>query len=377
MKIRVLHVVHWPKSGIVSLLKNYLIKCNNENFEYHILIFIKDMDDISELKRYCSSVNYLEYERNKIFSVIKFIKIIQRISPSIIHTHSFLPGLWTRLLKIAMKNIQIISTIHSPYPYFKDLDVRSRAKRALEVWTINFSNSKVICVSEFVRQYLIHQTTIKAEKLCVIYNGIPIDKFDHKFKSNVEMKNIFKNNETLVLIYAGRLSEEKGLDILLKAFSILRFHMHNIKLLILGDGPLKSYLQDLSSSLKINDSVKFLGFKKEIMQYLLQSDLYISCSRFEGLPMSILEALSANLPVIATNVGGIPEVIKNDVHGILIEPNNPELLAKTIRNLLSSERELDKFKKNGRERVSDFFDIKKCIQNYERLYLHILGYDKL
>lgn len=373
MKIKVLHVVHWPRSGIVGFLNNFFLESKNQQFEYHILFFVRDLDSINEFRKCCASADYLDFEQNKIRALLKYCWVIHNISPNIIHTHSFQPGLWARLLTLHNKKIKLFSTIHSPYPYLRGSDFYSRIKRVLEISSINLFNSRVICISDNVKDNLTKYTMIKSEKLQVIKNSISIKNYSYNTNYLKKLKiDLSIDNESKIIITVGRLSEEKGLDVLLEAFAIVIKAIPKMVLIMIGDGPLDLQLKKLARKLNINDKVKFLGFKKDIYQYLLISDLYVCSSIFEGISTSILEAFSQKVPVIATHVGGNPEIIENNINGILIEPNNPMSLAGAIVDLFSTKEKINSFKANGFKKVTDEFDIKNVIREYEGLYLKFL-----
>lgn len=366
-KIKVLHIVHWPKSGIVSLLRNYFRNKKDNKFEYHLLFFVNDPEVVSEFQNICASVRSLNYEKRKLMALWSYFRIIRNISPHIIHTHSFQPGIWGRLLSFFHKGAKLISTVHSPYPYLEGIDWRGYFKKCMEVSTINAFNARVVCVSDAVKRHLLAHTRIDKEIMIVIRNGIHIDKTPVHAETLENFRNkLSPEKDCKIIISTGRLSEEKGFDVLLKAFSLVKKHVRAV-LLILGDGPLGDSLNDLAKKLKINDTVRFLGYKKDVRPYLSVSDLYVCSSRFEGFGMSIIEALNVGLPVIATKTGGIAEIIKHGENGILTEPDNPQVVADAIAGFFSDGSKAESFRKNGFSFLAQF-DIEQTVKRYEELY---------
>ncbi len=135
----------------------------------------------------------------------------------------------------------------------------------------------------------------------------------------------------LKLLFLGRLSTEKGLDVLLAALQMLPDLDYQLE--VVGDGPLRTSISEQVDQAGLKNRIVFRGFQPDVIPYLLKADALIMPSRTEGLPMSLIEATTAGLPVIASRVGGIPEVITHNRNGLLVEPDRPDQLAKAIEKL--------------------------------------------
>lgn len=370
-KIKVLHVVHWPKSGIVSYLYNFLKTSISPYIEYHIIFFIEDLEPSHNFGQICASVHYLNYATHRINSITKFRRIINRIEPHIIHTHSYQPGIWSRLLTLTKKPI-VVSTVHSPYPYFCGYNLKAWFKKLTETITVNLFNARVICDSDAIKKHLIQNTNIQLHKLSVVKVGINIEAKRYDARVLETHKKAIHITDDLVIISVGRLSGEKGYDNLLRAFALLLQHIENCALIIIGQGDLLGPLKDLSAKLDIEGKTHFLGYAEDIFPYLAVSSVYVCSSRYEGLPVSILEAMMMKLPIIATNVGGIPEVIEDDLTGILVEPDRPDQLVQSILKLLMNEKKREKMINEGYCKLVKEFDIKIAVKKIESMYLNLL-----
>ena len=165
------------------------------------------------------------------------------------------------------------------------------------------------------------------------------------------------------IVFIGRLSKEKGPDILLKAFKKIRTDAH---LVFIGDGPLKSQLE---AEAKGHERIHFLGYKPryEALKILKASEIFVLPSRHEGLSTAILEAMALKVPVIATKVGGNPELI-NENSGILVDPENPKQLAEAITMLLNDEKKARDLAKNAYNKVMTKYNWKKVILLYIKMY---------
>jgi len=371
--IKVLHVIHWPNSGITSFLKNFLRHKGDSRFRYHVLFFLCDPVELSAFRTICSFADCLHFDRNRLNSLIRYWRVIRRLSPDIIHTHSFQPGLWGRIFRIGTK-ARIVSTIHSPYPYFSEKSPLKRIKAFAETLSMNLANSRTICISDAVRQHVEKCTGIRSELLTVIRNGIERQSPGPDPTSLAETRReITSDDSARIIMTIGRLDKEKGLDVLLTAFSNLLKRARGIALAIIGGGPLEKTLKEQAIDLGIEKHVYFLGFKPDVRRYLAVSDLYVSAARYEGLGMSLIEALAAGISVVATRVDGIPEVIEHERTGILVEPDNPEMLADAMLKLLNCESTRNRFRENGLKRVAEHFEISGVVDRYEDLYLRCLA----
>jgi len=195
----------------------------------------------------------------------------------------------------------------------------------------------------------------------LIQNGIDVERF-------CSDRDAF--NELPTILAAGRLSREKGFDILVEALHLLAGKQRYFKCLIAGDGPEKASLSALRDNLGLGDKIDFLGYVRDIAPLMKTCDLLVLPSRHEGLPLSLLEAMASGLPVVASAVGGIPDLLTPD-KGWVVPPANPEVLADTIETVLDNPDQALKKAQRGRVEVANDYDIKKTANQYEDLYLDL------
>jgi len=146
-----------------------------------------------------------------------------------------------------------------------------------------------------------------------------------------------------------------------------------IKVAILGDGSKRVYLENLSKQLGVDDEIVFLGVQKDVQSFMASSKVFVLPSRWEGLPMVILEAMANRMPIITTPVGGIAEVIEDGASGILVEPENPEALADKIYELLSSEKLQRSISENAFKKVKEEYSIEGYTQKMLDIYKDLSG----
>ncbi|MDP8216813.1 MAG: glycosyltransferase family 4 protein [Candidatus Kaelpia imicola] len=193
---------------------------------------------------------------------------------------------------------------------------------------------RVIAVSGFVREHLIEDFKLPSSKISLIYNGIDLYNFkSYQYKKEVLLEGFGIKEGSFVVSALGRLSDVKGFDYLLEAFGVFNNRYPQSILLLAGEGRERDVIEDRITGLGLNQNIKLLGLVYDIRKFLAVSDIFIQPSVMEGLGISLLEALAMGLPVIATEVGGIPEIVKNNYNGLLIEPKSPDALVAALFKL--------------------------------------------
>ena len=207
-------------------------------------------------------------------------------------------------------------------------------QRKFITWSLHNCN-KVLSVSEALKENIAKLGIPKSE-IIVIPNGIEADKFYPIDKSETR-KKVSISSTSKIILCVSRLSHEKGIDVLLKSFKILP--KKNVNLLIIGDGSERDNLTSLSKQLEIDDKVSFLGTinHAEIPLWINSADLMVLPSRTEGWPNVIMEAFSCGIPVVATNVGGVPEIITSRDLGIIVPAEMPEKMAEAMQHGLEKK----------------------------------------
>lgn len=199
----------------------------------------------------------------------------------------------------------------------------------------------------------------------IIYRGIKKEEIELS-KPNLEIKNKYPND--LIVVFIGRLIDGKGVSDLIDA--IKDISNDNLKLFIIGDGPQKEALQELSKKLSLNKKVIFFGNKKfeEVIGVLKISDIFVNPSYTEGLPTSVIEAALCKKAIIATNVGGTPEIITDNKSGYLIEPRNIGLLKEKLEILINNKNLREQFGASAYDEVKDKFNWNKSIDKYLEIF---------
>ncbi len=229
----------------------------------------------------------------------------------------------------------------------------------------------IIAISEGVKKVLV-EGGVDPENVEVISSGIDFSSFEEDSlaltsKDYLHREFSFEVDDYLVGIVA-HLADHKGHQYLIQATKILKQQAPKIKTIIVGEGPLSMELDRQAKELDVEDIVFFLGFRKDIPKILSSLDLFVLSSHLEGMGSSILDAMASRLPVVATKVGGIPEVVINGETGLLVPPRNPSALARAILRLYSDETLASRLGQKGYELVHRKFSAEAMADKVVRLY---------
>lgn len=342
--------------GAESLLKNFVLEAKKNNvFNLEIATLYPNAIFKEEIKNAGIPVWSLGLTfKYNLMGVIKLIKLIRERKYNIIHVHLFPADIFAAIASLFLpKNIKWIFSEHSVY----------NRRRTFKIFKIldNFTYSrysKIICVSKQVESTLFGWMPSIKGKTKVIPNAVFVPEF-----LNPNHLKIYD------ILFVGRLTHAKGVDILLKAVKVLKDkYGKNLKIAIVGDGPLKENLNNLAGELGVIKEVKFLGVRKDIGKLMESSNIFILPSRWEGLPMVVLEAMSRGMSIIATVVGGIPEVIEDGKEGLLIVSGDAESLARTMNKLLENEELREKLSQAAYKKVREKHSIEAYSANMLDFY---------
>ena len=329
-----------------------------------MVMCLRDLGEYTdEIKKLGIKVYYLPHKKNisDYFKFILIAKILKKEKIKVIHTHNTQPLIDGTLGAILSGVRTIIHTDHARN--FPDKKKYMIAERILSKFAF-----RVIGVSEHTCKNLIKYEKISNDKIAVIQNGILYEKYNIKINIYNKKKELGIKTDGYIIGLCVRLSNQKGISYLLKAMPKLIERYPDILLLIAGDGKRRKILEEESIYLSIENNVKFLGSRLDIPEILQLLTIYILPSLWEGMPMALLEAMAAGVPIVTTNVGGIPKMIINEFNGLIVDPKNSENLRNAILKLLDDRNLREKFIRNGKKTFLDKFDAGIMTKKYETLY---------
>ncbi len=301
-----------------------------------------------------------------ILSLLRLYPLLKKGKFDIVHTHLFHANIVGRIMARLCGVPVVISTLHYAFSYNGNLGI------FLERLTARLAD-RIIVVSGAAKRFCIKEIGIPQDKIRLIYNGIDVDMGKSILTDKSAIRTQLSLNNDFILGCVGRFNEVKGHYYLIKAAAEVIKVYGKIKVLLIGSGPLGKYLRAVADKMGISGHIIFLDNRRDIPQVLDSLDLYILPSLQEGLSITLLEALAMGKPVIATAVGGNPEVIVDGQSGLLIPPKDYRALAEAIISLLNNREKAKDLGLRAMERVSEKFNIKNTVRETESLYETVMG----
>ena len=223
---------------------------------------------------------------------------------------------------------------------------------------------RVVAISEIVQSMLL-AAGVPQDRITLIYSAV--DCPEHYPQGDLRA-HLGLDSETPVIGTAATLTRRKGHQYLFDAVRTLKERFPRVRLLVAGEGPQESELRDLAARLGLDKEIIFLGFRRDIPQLLNTLDVFVLASLKEGLGVALLEAACAGRPIVATNVGGIPEIIKDRQTGLLVPPADSRALAEKLTYLIEHPEQARNLGSNASAFVRDRFSVKTMVESYIRLY---------
>ena len=310
-----------------------------------------------------TNIKYHQNTGSLLFNLYNNIKLVKKFD--LVHNHTFgLSAIYVWLVCL-ISSSTLITTLHSsfnltPTPLSFNFKAGNRLfilYKYLDRW-FNFLGKKVVVVAPYIKIIMANSISIREQKLEVICNAVA------KPKSTLpEINNRIKN-----IIFLGRLSEEKNVDLIIKAWAEAKSKLsdNTWRLLIYGDGHQRTYLEQLASELNVSDQTLFMGYTHNVYDILIQSQIAISASEYEGLPLSVLEYLNANLCCIASNIEA-HQFLEINKWGVLVEPKDVSGYRDAIIKLANDE-ELRQQLSHETQKLMGNFSLDTFVSKHELLY---------
>ena len=352
--------IHVRDLAVWLIKKNYKVTIVVGGSGYYI-------DHLRELGLKVITCKIMQKEINlfaDLISLFKLYFLIKEIAPDLISIHSPKAGFLIRFLRLFKLIPKCIFTAHGWV-----FSIPNKFKKKLYLFLETLLSSvpeKIITVCQSDLEIAKKYKVSKADNMICIHNGMPdIDNYKEKQ---------INSNQPIRLIMTARFEPQKDHKLLIRSLSKIR--KQNWHLTLLGKGELKKDIQNMCKDLQILNKVEFVGWTKNVPDFINQSDIFILTSKWEGFPRSILEAIRAGIPVIASDVGGISESVKNGINGFLVPKSDSYNLKKSLEKLINNPELIEEFGKKSREIYLNNFQFKKMAMNTEKVYIEILSHNK-
>jgi glycosyltransferase involved in cell wall biosynthesis len=297
----------------------------------------------------------------------RLVRLVRGWKPDVLHSHMVHANLMARVLRLLVPVPALISTIHNIYEGGR---VRMAAYRLT-----NRLVDHITIVSEAAADRFVNEGIVPRKLLTVIPNGVDIDLFRNVAPTARDaIRGSLGLHRQFVWLAVGRFEIAKDYPNLLHAFAQVRARKPEAILLLVGRGSLQGEAETLVRELGLTDGVRFLGVRHDVPEVMSTADGYVMSSAWEGMPMVLLEAAAAGLPIVATRVGGNHEVIRDGEGGYLVPPREPEALASAMLRLMGlTEIERRTMGERGREHVRVNYGLHRVAEQWEAIYREVLA----
>lgn len=344
---------------------------DNKNYEVHIGCNVSEIGE--DLRKSGYNVKHIPFSRdmnifNHFKSLVKLIALIRKENYDIIHSHTPVASLITRLAAKITKVPLNVYTAHGFYFHENMKPVTYKATYLLEkIWGKYFTDY-IFFQSIEDYELALNNKFNKPERLVHINNGVSGEKFNPIKYDRESIREKLNIEDQKVILFVGRLVREKGIRELLNAFENLATDNKNLSLLLVGGGvtgdrdglsPL-SIVENMSSSIKKN--IHLLGLRDDIPELLAASDVFTLPSYREGLPRSIIEAMAMGKPIVATDIRGCREEVTDDINGYLCEVKNTTSLEESLKRLVYDDSKMTEFGMQSRRIFLEEFEEQKVLE---------------
>ena len=355
-RIKIIHIVESLKlGGLEKVVESICLGLDKYKYDVSVYCVASGGEIANQLraKGFVVKVLGINNYYNPL-NIVKLYKNLVKDSPDIVQTHGYFSSVIGRIAAIQSGVNVIINHVHTA---FYNMKVRN----VIIDKFLNRFTDETIYVSKASRESF-RKAGYKIDKSIIIYNAVDADAY-----------TINKDplNEKIITIVAS-LNDYKGHIYLLKAMRLALEDISEIKLWVIGDGPLREELKKEVKDLGIEKSVIFFGKKNNIPELLGKTSVFVLSSLREGLPVSLVEAMASALPVIGTDTGGIPEIVRNKENGYIVPPCDERALCKAILDMFSNEEKLEKMGQRSRELFERSFSLKHMSNQLDVLYMNLM-----
>lgn len=301
-------------------------------------------------------------------NVSRFVQSVLRERPDILHTHLPLSEFYGNLAGAIARVPIIVSTKHNDDDF-----LRNPLARALH-YVMSLPNSAIVAISDHVNAYTRHIGIAHPSRMLTIHYGLDVGGFDRQISPEaLSLARIAVGGSMGPLVGTlARLERQKGLEYLLQALAEVKQLIPSVRCAIVGDGSLRSGLQQLAGDLGIAKDVLFLGKRTDVPALMKTFDLFVLPSLWEGFGLVLLEAMAASRPIVATRVSAIPEIVLDGETGRLVSPRDVPSLVRAITDMLRDPATAERMGRAGRSRVEREFSSGKMVERTHQLYADLV-----
>ena len=354
---RICHVSLGLCTGGMERLLVEFARCYNQNrFELHFVALHNVGQPAEDIRAAGCTVHVLPDLRGRPWAqwreLVRFFKSLQ---PDVVHTHNAYPHFYGTMAARWCGVPAVINTRHGRR-------IGTTWKARTWFWLAGLLADRVVAVSDDAANLCRVDSSLPKRRIARIWNGIDLTRFTYRGPSSEP-----------VAISVARLSPEKDFPTLVRAVALAAEVVPELKLKIVGDGPERSKIEQVIHELGQSQRIELLGERQDIPELLATAGFFATATLTEGISLTLLEAMACGLPVLATHVGGNPEIVEEDVTGFLVPSADVDALAAGLIRMVQSAARWPELGFQGRQRVERHFTNKQMVGDYERLYDTLLA----
>jgi len=360
----VMHVVHSLEGGgtertLVSLLRSF-----DHRMFRHMVVTLRDAGSLAAQlpdEVACLALGIVGRSRTSGF---RFVKACARLRPSIIHARNVCTWPDALVASMPLPRAKLVLGFHG----LQSGGHFTRRDRCIARFASAFG-ARFASVSRYGRQQLVHDLGVPIHRIEHLPNGIDLGPFDIDASAKrIFLRDAFGySSHDRVVGIVGSLTPVKGHDVLLSAIAKAAQSIPNIRLLIVGGGPLRKALEEKSKELGVHNRVQFTGWWDDVPALLSALDAYVCASRSEGMSNALMEAMAAGLPIVSTSVGDHPVILRHGVDGLVVPPDDTAALTESLQVLLGSPECAIGMGRSARSRIEEF-SLARSVNAYQRFY---------
>lgn len=328
------------------------------------VVLLNDERLAKELRNIGIEVHIVDESKLSFLDIIRAVsRLVAVFSPDVLHSHRYKENLLAWLVTRSMRKVRLVSTQHGmPEMARKNPGASARLRVWLSFRLLSCFFGRTVAVSEEMRLSLLGSYGFNGKSVTVIHNGI-----------NLPANIAQRTNKRMTIGSAGRLFPVKDFALMVDIAKFVVAQNDSVDFVLAGDGPERHMLEKKVTKNGLQDRFRFLGHQDDMDMFYKSLDVYINTSVHEGIPMSVLEAMSHGLPVVVPKVGGFPEIVEDGISGYLIDDRNLSLFSGRCVELLSDLEKQEQMAKAARQRVIDHFSREAMSTKYYQLYQKLLA----
>jgi sugar transferase (PEP-CTERM/EpsH1 system associated) len=368
-KIHVVFLINQtpPIGGIQNFLINLVHRIDQTKFRTTVINFIHSEPLVQSISQEVCPVLSLNKKPGFDWGLIRNLAgLIKGKNPDIIQMHN-----WGSLVEGFLAGSM---AGHTRFVHAERGTLNRSWKNIMVQQLLWRRMDRVLCVSEAHKKEIIETIHFPSSRIHSIVNGVDVDKFQPNAEQRVSFrKEIGLTEEHICIGSVGYLRPIKNHILLMKAGKDICHQYHNVRICLIGEGPEKEKLMFAAQEYGIQDQVIFCGSRHDIPLVLNGMDVFVLPSLNEGLPNAVLEAMATGIPVIASHVGGIPEVLQDEKNGLLFTSNDSVSLTKKLKDIIDNPKKRKMLAENGRHRVVSQFSLSSMVKKYEEVYQSLVA----